>query len=454
MSKVKLPQGRLDSIYAEFVQKVNDYQWRTSKGVAVMKTTFAEIHKNMLRYKKPARWIGAAAIIAVIAATVGFAADRARESLPWTDLAPRNDWPVHAMAFDRITFGSDREQIVYRMGRGPDAEDAENARNAEDTPAGERILYYHEPPVMYTPPEGGAPREVPGSAYDVTFYIDGEDCVNKKQLYGVYRIDIAGGNAAVFEMTAGEGGGGRLSDVLDQYGGPDAVEREGDSYILWYRRPDDPDKRMWFEVKDGELTYRMGTVCLCEGGGVGAEEAAEQLAGSLAYADGNIRFQIPPRYYKPYEWNIHIAGRAESPLEFPASPGLPPGYSDSPDRFPTVPLDDPAAGSLNELMPRPLDEFPPGGVRGGFSRSVHELEDENERRNWEAGKWYSIPVEGRNLTELTMDVFLPDENGSLIEKSIDLLAAALELASADGADQQDSPPHSRGNEFLIPLSEK
>jgi hypothetical protein len=372
---------------------------------------------------------------------VGFAADRARESLPWTDLAPKNDWPVHAMAFDRITFGSDREHVVYRMGREPNAEDAENARNAEDTPAGERVLYYHEPPVMYTPREGGSPREVPGSAYDVTFYIDGEDCVNNKQLYGVYRIDIAGGNAAAFEMTTGEGGGGRLSDVLDQYGGPDAVEREGDSYILWYCRPDDPDKRMWFEVKDGELTYRMGMVCLCEGGGVGAEEAAEQLAGSFAYVDGAIRFQIPPQYYKPYDWNIHVAGRAEVPAEVPVSPRFP-------DRFPTVPLNDPAARPLDELplLPRPLDEFPSDRFQGGFSRifsrSVHELEDENEHRNWEAGKWYSIPVKDRYLTELTMDIFLPDGNGGLIEKSIDLLAAALELAPADGADRQDPSPYS------------
>lgn len=417
-----------------------------------MKTAFMEIHKRMLRYKKPALWIGAAVMTAVIAAAVGFAADRAQESLPWTDLAQKNDWPVYAMAFDRITFGSDRKQVVYRMGREPDGE---NARNAEDAPAGERILYYHVPPVMYTPPEGGAPGEVPGSAYDVTFYIDGEDCVNKKQLYGVYRIDIAGGNAAAFEMTAREEGGGRLSDVLDQYGGPDAVESEGDGYILWYCRPDDPDKRMWFEVKDGELTYRMGMVCLCEGGGVGAEEAAEQLAGSLAYVDGDIRFRIPPRYYKPYDWNIHVAGRAEVPIASRSLPQSPGGLT---DRFPTVPLDDPPGSPPNELLPRPLDELPPDRLQGSiFSRSVHELEDENERRNWEAGKWYSIPVEGRYLTEFTMDVFLPDENGGVIEKSIDLLAAALELAPEDGADRQDPSPRSRKHgkhELLTPLSEE
>jgi hypothetical protein len=121
----------------------------------------------------------------------------------------------------------------------------------------------------------------------VTFYINSGDCINKKQLYGVYRIDIAGGADGGYEMTGRRSGAdGTLAGVLAQYGGPNAVERQGDGYILWYHRPDDTDKRMWFEVKENELTQRMGIVCLCDGEGVTAEET--EAVGQFAAAAKNL----------------------------------------------------------------------------------------------------------------------------------------------------------------------
>jgi beta-lactamase regulating signal transducer with metallopeptidase domain len=322
--------------------------------------------KNVLNFQKPPRALIIAAVAAVAVFSVCFAVNRMTEPLPWADVPSKSDGAILDMSFGRVTFGSSRDLIVSRWGREPDS---------EDVLADENVIYYRGPGVVYTP-EGGEASAVAGGAFDVTYYLNGNDCIYKKQLHGVYRIDINAGNAGASGMAGGgmgrEGTPGALEGVLDEYGGPNGVERIGGGYILWYHRPDDADKRLWFEVKGGELTGRMGIVCLCEGEGVTAADAVEQLVGSVTNVDGQILFQIPPRYYKPSGWNIHIAGRAE--------------------------------------------------FEDGFSMSIHELEDENERHAWEAGKWYAIPADSSSLTALMMDVVLPDENGDAIEQSVDLLA--------------------------------
>lgn len=163
------------------------------------------------------------------------------ESQPWTTAAQKPDWPVRDMTFADVTFGSGREWVTYRMGREPDT---------EDTLDGEAILFYHVEPA-YVHPENGEPHSIPGSGYDVTFYLQDD---------GVYRIDLSGESGSGFEMTGREQGDGTLAGVLAQYGGPNAVDRDGDRYTLWYYSPQDADNRLWFEAENGELTYRMGIV--------------------------------------------------------------------------------------------------------------------------------------------------------------------------------------------------
>jgi len=161
------------------------------------------------------------------------------DTQPWLGVPQKSDRPrSDDMTFARITFGSDRDWIVYRMGREPDSEDP--------LADGGSVLAYHEPPVKYVPPEGGNAVDLPGTADDVTFYLSaaGE----------VYRIDVYGD----CEMRGRDTPDATLAGVLTVYGGPDAVERIDDSYVLWYFSPEDSNKRMWFEVKDGELTMRMG----------------------------------------------------------------------------------------------------------------------------------------------------------------------------------------------------
>ena len=313
--------------------------------------------KNTLRYKKPSLWISIAAVAAVVAVTVGFAATRTQETQPWEGVPQRNNWREESMHFNRITFGSERDYIAARMGDGPESE------IYTDTPE----VHYYIPPVIFNS-ETGEESEVPDSDYDIMFYFDNPSIIEKKGLHGIWRIDLIGNG----EMAGVSGDdAGTLAGVLREYGGPNEVERNGNIYTLWYFSPDDSDKRMWFEVENGELNRRMGIVCVCEGDGISANQAVQQLVGSIVYTDGQISFQIPPQFYMPSDWNIHIAGRAES---------------------------------------------------DGMSMSVHEFDDVNDNRAWEAGKRYSIPIEGRNLTELTMDIFLPGENGGTAEGIVDLLA--------------------------------
>lgn len=188
------------------------------------------------------------ALVLVIGTVTVFATNAAEENdsmtesdaQPWLGVSIKTDWPTRDMTYDRITFGSDRDWIVYRMGHEPDTEEA----LSDDL----SVLTYHQLPVKYTSSESENAVELPGTAVDVTFYLDAAS--------GVYRIDVYGD----CEMTGRKTSDGTLSGVLTQYGGSNAVEQEGDNYILWYYNPSDSNQRMWFEVKDGELTKRMGIV--------------------------------------------------------------------------------------------------------------------------------------------------------------------------------------------------
>ena len=103
-------------------------------------------------------------------------------------------------------------------------------------------------------------------------------------------------------------------------------------------------------------------------GSMSQQQAAKQLVNSIQCENGVISFTIPQKYNKPEEWNIHISGQQEFP--------------------------------------------------DGMSMSAHLFELENEEHKWEKGREYTIETEGQNYTELTLDLFLPEE----VEKSVDLLA--------------------------------
>ncbi len=179
---------------------------------------------------------------------------------PWLDVPIKTDWPTRDMTFDRITFGSDRDWIVYRMGDEPDAE--------ESLSDGTSALKYHLSPVKYTSPGSETAVKLPATAVDVIFYLD--------ETNGVYRIDVSGD----CEMTGREDSEGTLSGVLTQYGGPNVVAQEGDGYILWYYSPDNANQRIWFEVKNGALTKRMGIVDISVA--YGAPVSAGAQAGEVA----------------------------------------------------------------------------------------------------------------------------------------------------------------------------
>lgn len=124
--------------------------------------------KNTLRYKKPSLGISIAAVAAVVAVTVGFAATRTQETQPWEGVPQRNGWREESTHFNRITSGSERDNIAGRMGDGPESE------IDTDTPE----VHYDIPPVIYNS-ETGEESEVPGSDYDITFYFDDPSIMEK-----------------------------------------------------------------------------------------------------------------------------------------------------------------------------------------------------------------------------------------------------------------------------------
>ena len=93
------------------------------------------------------------------------------------------------------------------------------------------------------------------------------------------------------------------------------------------------------------------------------ESSVRELTDSLSYADGEITFQIPGDLAHPENLTLHAAGRAE--------------------------------------------------YDGGFSASLHFLEEENE--NWVPGQVYSIPYDPA-YTALTLDIAYTGQ-----EETIDLL---------------------------------
>lgn len=115
---------------------------------------------------------------------------------------------------------------------------------------------------------------------------------------------------------------------------------------------------------DGGLTWQWNA-------NADSSHLIDQLVDSITYASGEIRFQVPSDVINPKDLNIHIAGRAV--------------YED------------------------------------GFSRSLHFLETESAENSWVAGKTYSIPFDP-NDTELTMNLYVTAENGTIIEKDIDLMS--------------------------------
>jgi len=104
-----------------------------------------------------------------------------------------------------------------------------------------------------------------------------------------------------------------------------------------------------------------------------APAALDQLVKSISYTDGELSFQIPENYPNQKDWNILISGRT---------------------------------------------------VQDGFGMSVHYLTEENERKNWELGKKYIVPLKEsvENYTDLWLTASLPDEDGNTAsERSIDLM---------------------------------
>ena len=107
---------------------------------------------------------------------------------------------------------------------------------------------------------------------------------------------------------------------------------------------------------------------------ISAEVAINRLLESVEYSNGKISFRIPADYPQTENWNILIAGREE--------------YED------------------------------------GFSMSDHFFGSVNNEHAWKANGLYTITIEGKRFTEMTMDVSLPGENGGIVEKSVDLLFTA------------------------------
>lgn len=119
-----------------------------------------------------------------------------------------------------------------------------------------------------------------------------------------------------------------------------------------------------------------------------ASVAAEQLAKSIVYENGEITFTLPADYREPTDWNIFVYGRA------------------------------------------------PMGEEG---MSVHLFEQENADQSWRAGATYAIDLAPPGYLELQMDIYLRSD--ATIEHSIDL----LKLAGIAPIDE----PHTGYNEFIL-----
>lgn len=122
------------------------------------------------------------------------------------------------------------------------------------------------------------------------------------------------------------------------------------------------------------LALPAGSLVACESAApLDAFEAVQALEDSIAFENGTMSFTIPKGYAKAEQWNIHIAGRAET-----------------------------------EQL---------GGL------SLHYFEGEP----WQAGKRYTLdiaPEQWADITELTLEAYLPDpeaRNG-VREGRVDLLS--------------------------------
>lgn len=106
------------------------------------------------------------------------------------------------------------------------------------------------------------------------------------------------------------------------------------------------------------LALPAGSLVACESAApLNAFEAVQALEDSIAFENGTMSFTIPKGYAKAEQWNIHIAGRAET-----------------------------------EQL---------GGL------SLHYFEGEP----WQAGKRYTLdiaPEQWADITELTLEAYLPD----------------------------------------------
>lgn len=107
-----------------------------------------------------------------------------------------------------------------------------------------------------------------------------------------------------------------------------------------------------------------------------AQEALDELKNSIQYENGELSFQIPADYPTSADWIIWING--------------------------TIPM-------------TPYDS--------NMTWHFAEGDEANLNKSWKAGKRYTISnVEtSNNFNGLSMDAYLPDENGELIELNVDLM---------------------------------
>ena len=101
-----------------------------------------------------------------------------------------------------------------------------------------------------------------------------------------------------------------------------------------------------------------------------AADALSQLEGSVEKTENMVSFTLPQDYPNVENWQIQVSARV--------------AYED------------------------------------GFTRSVHYFEDEE----WTAGKRYDVPVDD-TILELTLAAALPDDSGSLLERTIALVSTEI-----------------------------